>query len=211
MIEAFKEVIAAGDVGEARRLLEANAEVRAAVNAPLFSFGQRPVSRAAKNLGMVDLLLEFGADLNLKSDWWAGAWGILETAEAGVAEELIRRGAVVDVFAAAHLDKMERLRELLEGDPELVHAKGGDGCRALHFSRSGEAMDLLLSRGAEIDARDVDHVATAARSGRCHGQTGRGMTSGGRICSGCDGSSRAGRRRIFSWRRCWGMPSCCGR
>jgi len=163
MIEAFKKAVAGGDVGEARRLLETSVEVRGAVNAPLFAFDQRPVSRAAKDFGMVDLLLEFGADLNLKSEWWAGGWGILETAEPELAEELIKRGAVVDVFAAAHLDKIDRLRELLDADPELVHAKGGDGCRALHFARSKEAMDLLLSRGAEIDARDVDHEGTAAQ------------------------------------------------
>ncbi len=163
MIEGFKKAIASGNIPEVRRLLETSSEVRANVNAPLFGFGQRPVSRATGNLAMVDVLLEFDADLNQKSEWWAGGWGILETAKPELAEELIRRGAVVDIFAAAHLSKLERMRELLDGDPALVHAKGGDGCRALHFAESGEAMDLLLSRGALIEARDVDHEATAAQ------------------------------------------------
>lgn len=163
MMDAFKKAIAAGNVTEARRLLETSDEARANVNAPLFAFDQRPISRAAGNLAMVDVLLAFGADLNQKSGWWAGGWGILETAEPEIAEELIRRGAEVDIFAAAHLNKLERMRELLDGDPALVLAGGGDGCRALHFARSAEAMDLLLSRGAEIDARDVDHEATAAQ------------------------------------------------
>lgn len=163
MIEAFKKALASGNLAEVRRLLEGHGEIRASINAPLFAFDQRPVSRVAANLPMVDLLLEYDADLNQKSGWWAGGWGILETAEPDIAAELIQRGAIVDIFAAAHLDKLERLRELLDADPALANAKGGDGCRPLHFARSAQAMDLLLARGGNIDARDVDHEATAAQ------------------------------------------------
>ena len=48
--------------------------------------------------------LRYGADLNLKSEWWAGGFGLLEhgcTPEQ--AAPLIARGAIVDIFAAAHL------------------------------------------------------------------------------------------------------------
>ncbi len=34
---------------------------------------------------MIDVLLSHGADINLKSDWWAGAWGLLETADPSAA------------------------------------------------------------------------------------------------------------------------------
>jgi hypothetical protein len=33
----------------------------------------------------------------------------------------------VDVHAAARLGRLDRLRELIEGDPRRVHARGGDG------------------------------------------------------------------------------------
>jgi len=43
-----------------------------------------------------------------------------------------------------------------------VHERGGDGQTPLHFARSRPVIDLLLERGADIDARDVDHRSTPA-------------------------------------------------
>ena len=80
-----------------------------------------------------------GADLNLKSTWWAGGFGLLEhdcTAEE--AKPLIERGAIVDVFAAAHLGMFDRVRELVDRDPALVHARGGDGKTPLHCATTKE-------------------------------------------------------------------------
>jgi ankyrin repeat protein len=156
----FRAAVSGGRIEEATRILQSHRDL---ANAPIFAFGGRPIANANGNAAMVDLLIEHGADINLKSDWWAGPWGLLEMAYGETAEMLIERGAIVDVFAAAHLNKLDRLRELLEADPSLVHARGGDGCRPLHFARSAEAMDLLLSLGADIDARDVDHESTAAQ------------------------------------------------
>jgi ankyrin repeat protein len=113
------------------------------------------------NAALLDLLIANGADINLKSDWAAGPWGVLETAEPAEAELYLSRGAAIDIHAAANLDRVDVLKSLLDADPSLVHAKGGDGCRPLHFAKSAAAMDLLLSHGADIDARDVDHESTA--------------------------------------------------
>jgi ankyrin repeat protein len=156
----FRSAVNAGLLDEVSQLLQANPEL---ANAPIFAFGGRPVHHAKANAAMLDLLLSRGADINLKSDWPPGPWGVLEMADEQSAKFLIQRGAVVDVFAAAHLNQLDRLRALLEADPSLVHSRGGDGCLPLHFATSAEAMDLLLSRGAEIDARDVDHESTAAQ------------------------------------------------
>ena len=85
------------------------------MNEPIGHFDSRPVASAKKNLPLLDVLLAYGADLNLKSAWWAGGFGLLEydcTPEE--AAPLIERGAVVDVFAAAHLGMFERLRELVD-------------------------------------------------------------------------------------------------
>jgi ankyrin repeat protein len=163
-IDQFKSALRSGDADGVRALLERHEEVRASVNAPIGAFGSRPVMLAHLHPPVIDVLLEYGADLNLKSEWWAGPFGILEH---GITPEqaapLIARGAVVDIFAAAHLGMAERVRELVETDPSLVLARGGDGKTPLHCARSVEIAEYLLDRGADIDARDVDHESTAAQ------------------------------------------------
>jgi len=161
----FATAVRTGDVAAARRLLRQNPALRNHVNRPLFSFGQRPVGMAAgkKDFAMLDFLLEQGADINLKSDWWAGGFGVLDGADPQTAEALIARGAVVDVHAAAHLGRLDRVKELVAADPSLVNDKGGDGKRPLHVASTKEIIDFLLDHGADIDARCVDHLSTAAQ------------------------------------------------
>jgi hypothetical protein len=163
-VEQFATAVRSGDAESVRDLLERYPEVRASLNAPIGAFGARPVAMAKHHLAVIDVLLAYGADLNLKSEWWAGPFGILEydlTPEQ--AAPLIARGAIVDIFAAAHLGMAARVRELVDGDASLVFARGGDGKTALHCARSVEIATYLLDRGAEIDARDVDHESTAAQ------------------------------------------------
>jgi ankyrin repeat protein len=164
LLDQFRQALHASDTEAVRALLEAHAEVRALVNAPISHFKSRPVARATRNLPMLDVLLAHGADLNLKSEWWAGGFGLLE---GGItpdeAAPLIARGAVVDVFAAAHLGMIDRLRELVDADPSLVHARGGDGKTPLHCATTVPIAQYLLDRGADIDARDVDHESTPAQ------------------------------------------------
>jgi len=163
-IEQFRRALRAGDADGVRALLEEHAELRAAVNAPFGAFGGRPVTMARKNLPLMDVLLEYGADLNLKSEWWAGPFGILESdITPEEAAPLIARGAVVDIFAAAHLGMAERVRKLVDANPSLVSARGGDGRTALHCARTVEIAQYLFDRGADIDARDVDHESTPAQ------------------------------------------------
>ncbi len=163
-VEEFAAALHAQDVGRVRTLLGTHAEVRAAINAPISHFNSRPVMRATKNLELLDLLLSYGADLNLKTAWWAGGFGVLESElTAADAAPLIARGAVVDVFAAAHLGMFDRLRELVESDRSLVYARGGDGKTALHYARTVDMARYLVDRGAALDARDVDHESTPAQ------------------------------------------------
>ncbi len=58
---------------------------------------------------------------------------------------------------------LENLKQLISADPELVHAKGGDGQTPLHFASTIAIAEYLLDQGADIDARDVDHESTAAQ------------------------------------------------
>jgi len=70
---------------------------------------------------------------------------------------------VVDVHAAARLGMLEKVQELLEANPDLVHARGGDGQTPLHFASSIDIAELLLKQGADINALDVDHESTPAQ------------------------------------------------
>jgi uncharacterized protein len=60
-----------------------------------------------------------------------------------------------NVFEAAAFGRVERLRELLDGDGELARAFSGDGFTALHlaaFFGRPETLGLLLERGADVNA-----------------------------------------------------------
>src|SRR5262245_27687061 len=163
-VERFVAALHQGDIERVREILERHAEVRAAINAPISHFDGRPIARAAKNLPLLDVLLAYGADINLKSAWWAGGFGLLEyDITPAQAAPLIARGATVDVFAAAHLGMFDRLRALVDADPSLVHARGGDGKTALHSARTVEIARYLVDRGADVDARCVDHESTPAQ------------------------------------------------
>lgn len=162
-VEQFVAAVKAGDVAAVRELLEGSRDVAATINAPLFDFKMTAAMAAARNLSLLDLLLEHGADINAKSDWEHGGFGILESATPEQAEALISRGARLDVWGASHLGKLDLLRELVAADPELVNAKGGDGKRPLHYASSVEIAELLLANGAEIDALDDDHGSTPAQ------------------------------------------------
>lgn len=163
ILNRFRAALTAGRVEDVRDLITHEPIAREHVDAPIFAFGARPLSVGKRSDEMADLLIEYGANVNARSEWWAGSWGLLDDADDVVARRLIARGATLDVHSAAHLDDLATLTELLDTDPSLVHSKGGDGCRPLHFARSEAAIDLLLSRGADIDARDVDHTSTAAQ------------------------------------------------
>jgi hypothetical protein len=112
---------------------------------------------------MLEVLLEAGADINARSKWWAGGFGLLDTAGPAVAARAIERGATVTVHAAARLGMIDKLKELIAADPALVHARGGDGQTPLHFASTIEIAGYLIDHGADINARDVDHESTPAQ------------------------------------------------
>lgn len=69
--------------------------------------------------------------------------------------ELLASGPVLDVFEAAAFGRTERLRELLDADPDRASAWAEDGFTPLHlaaFFRHPDAARLLVERGAPIDA-----------------------------------------------------------
>ena len=112
---------------------------------------------------MVDLLLDAGADIDQRSNWWAGSFGVLDHASNEMAVHLLERGATLTPHAAARLGMIEELRAMIDENAGGVRRRGGDGQYPLHFARTTEIADLLLGAGAQIDARDLDHESTAAQ------------------------------------------------
>lgn len=161
--ELFVAAVKAGDIDGVRALLQAHPDVVQRINEPLFDFKQTAAHAAARNLPLLDLLIAHGADLNIRSSWEQGGFGILESVTPEQAAPLIARGARVDVWAAANLGMLDELKALLDADPALVNAGGGDGKRPLHYAKSVEIATLLLDRGADIDALDDDHSSTPAQ------------------------------------------------
>lgn len=161
-VERIKTAFCADDADLVCGLLERHPEFKARINEPIGPFDS-PAIVNARSRRMVDVLLAAGADVNAKSRWWAGGFGLLHGADPELCAYAIERGAVVDVHAAARLGMFEKLQELMSLDPNLIHARGGDGQTPLHFASTVEIAAFLLDHGAEIDARDVDHESTPAQ------------------------------------------------
>jgi ankyrin repeat protein len=163
---ALQAAILANDTAGVAALLEKFPALKDRLNEPLpdYGFGATPLIAAVQrtNREMIDLLLRSGADINARSHWWAGSFGVLDN-DHGLADFLIARGARVDAHAAARLGMFDKLRELVAADPGVVAARGGDGQTPLHFACSVEVARFLLDHGADIDALDVDHESTPAQ------------------------------------------------
>jgi ankyrin repeat protein len=162
-IEAFRNAVEAGDVERARRLLAAE-HVRKNVNEPLFSFGQRATHIAAtKNEVLLTVLLDAGADVNLKSEWDNGPYTVLDRADDATARFLLARGARLTPNVAARLGWFDELVRMVDADPSAVHARGGDGQQPLHEAKTVAIADFLLDRGAGIDVPCIDHKTMPAQ------------------------------------------------
>ena len=166
-VEALTAAIKANNAVLVRDVLVRHPSLKSRIDEPLpnLSFGTPAILAAVnhENREMIDALLDAGANINVRSRWWAGGFGVLDSASPSLADYLISCGAYVDIHAAARLSMIDRVRELLTLDPQLVHARGGDGQLPLHFAASVDIAALLLEHGAQIDARDIDHESTAAQ------------------------------------------------
>jgi ankyrin repeat protein len=164
---ALMQAIVAHDPAAMRRVLRSSPALVAAINGPFApsAFGVTALLEVVMrtNGPMVDVLLEFGADINQKSHWWAGGFGVLDETSVEFAPYLIERGARLEAPAAARLGMIDELEAMIAADPAVVHVRGGDGQTPLHMASTVEIATLLLEHGADIDALDVDHESTPAQ------------------------------------------------
>ncbi|MEO8074906.1 MAG: hypothetical protein ABI818_01175 [Acidobacteriota bacterium] len=161
-VQAFCDAVDRGDLPRTQQLL-ASAHVRKRINDPMFAFGQRAAHIAAKNGAMLTMLIDAGADVNMKSDWKNGPYTVLDNTDENTARILLAHGAALTPNAAARLGWLDELQALVNADATSVHARGGDGQQPLHEAKTVAIADFLLDRGAEVDARCIDHQSTPAQ------------------------------------------------
>ena len=156
----FKALVYADDAEGVDALLVEEPRLRETLDDPHFDFGSTAIIIAKHNLALVDTLLKHGADINAKSQWWAGDFSVLEGASANAASQLIERGAIITAHAAAEQGWLDWLDDAFQSDRSIIHARGGDGKTPLHYASAPAVMDWLLARGADLEARDIDHAST---------------------------------------------------
>ena len=161
-LEQIKNALRADDSEKVRELLNRHPELKERINDPVGPFDSPAIS-SVRSRSMLDTLLNAGADINARSQWWAGGFGLLDSATPDLATYAIERGAVIDAHSASRLGLIAKLRELIARDPTLVHARGGDGQTPLHFASTVEIAAFLIDHAAQIDVRDIDHESTPAK------------------------------------------------
>lgn len=170
--QPFITAVQDDDVDTVKHLLATDEVLAAQIDAPWFSFDAPAIvcAAASGNRELIEVLLDAGADIDVKSSWWAGGTSALHHVTGSMlnynrelAEYLIERGATIDAHAAAGLDMFEELAELIREDPDVVNTLGSDGMSPLHFAATPRIAKLLLTHGADINLRDRDHYGTPAQ------------------------------------------------
>ena len=159
-LEQFKTLVYTNDAENLDALLSAHPKLRETLDDPHFWFGSTALIVCKEHVDVVDVLLRHGADIKAKSQWWAGDFHLLEGASASAAQRLVERGAEITAHAAAEQGWLDWLDAAYQRDKSIVNQPGGDGKTPLHYARDPQVMDWLLERGADLEARDLDHAST---------------------------------------------------
>lgn len=164
--EALRTAIQAGDAAGVQRVLDTYPDLQRTLDDPIPGghFGATALLVAVQEgrRDVVEVLLRAGADIDARSHWWAGGFGVLD-GDSPLVPWLVERGAAVNAYAAARHGWMDRLTALVDENRAAARSRGGDGQTPLHVARTVEVAAFLLERGADIDALDVDHESTPAQ------------------------------------------------
>lgn len=159
----------AGDAVAAWRVLERSPEL-ARVTGPHPIWGGEPTAlHLAVENGRTDvasMLLKLGADPNHPSDMYDGWTPLLIAAgrqSRPLVELLLAHGAKVDAWEAAALGDVARLESIVSARPAVVTEHRANDAPPLHFAATIDVAQLLIDRGAALDAVDK-YGSTAARS-----------------------------------------------
>lgn len=157
------------DVERLRQLLEAEPGLLQATTHPSYA-PERRIECNGLHAAVHDgaraaaaALLDTGIDIEARTKEGRSALhDSIELGQPRLTELLIERGAHVDICSAAILDKLDRLRELLDADPGLAN-DDSTGLSPLGWAAYGNQTETaieLIERGARID----DHELICAAS-----------------------------------------------
>src|SRR6478752_1075399 len=73
------QAFAADDAGRLHRVVTAHPALKDVIDEPIGPFDSPAIIHVGSR-AMLDVLLEAGADINARSRWWAGSFGILDLA-----------------------------------------------------------------------------------------------------------------------------------
>jgi len=151
-----------GHADVAQILLTHGADVKAATET-----GMTPLHTAAAigpqfrpSVPVAELLLAKGADINARDQrgrtalHWAATLG-----HQRFARMLIDEGADFDIFAAATLGDVERVKVLLASECNVACRTNAAGLTPLHWAAINgrvEIAEMLLAKGADVNATDQD-------------------------------------------------------
>ena len=164
--ELLYAAICASDAERTARVLREYPELKAQFDGPISKDGDdTPLLEAVMRTDRktIDVLLAAGANIHARDPRWSGGLSVLDECAPDLAAFLMERGAILDAHSAARLGMLAELREMVAANPSVVHARGANGQTPLHFASTVEVAEYLLDRGAEIDARDLQHESTPAQ------------------------------------------------
>ncbi len=163
----FRAALMEDDLNSVSRLVRSVPEIRAAINQPLpgAPYGALPLNIAAQrgSMDIVDELLHAGADINRRTEWWAGGWGVLDECDPKIASYLISKGAVLDLHSATRLGMLDEVQAFVRAERDAVGRRGPNGQTPLHAAPTVEIARCLVAHGAPLDARDLNHESTSAQ------------------------------------------------
>jgi ankyrin repeat protein len=164
-IRSLLRAAAEGDAATVQNLIRTNPSLVDAKGAHPYWGGEPQALQLAAEWGRLEiaaLLIDAGADIEAAGSAY-GRWTPLHCAlnqghgpaqYDAIAQLLIERGAVVDIWAAVRMGDVARVDAMLRDDPNILHARGPSEGTPLHFARTVEMAQLLLARGAAPQARD---------------------------------------------------------
>ena len=160
-----KQLIAAAHAGDAAKtgeLIAADPEIVTAEEEVPHWYNEKyqalHVACSEGHLDVVTRLVEAGADVH--SVGKEGLTPLSLAAFSGnrdLVNYLMSRGAEIDICVAAQLGDFDKVKQFVDNDAEAVHTRGPEGARPLHYAATAEIAELLIQRGADVNAIDDYH------------------------------------------------------
>ena len=94
--QELKAAVCDMDAARVHQVLKRHPELRAKIDDPLpdYGFGQHALFAAVQrsDRATIDVLLDAGANIQKRTDWWAGGFGVLDECDPSLVSFLTERG-----------------------------------------------------------------------------------------------------------------------